>query len=212
MDSLNLFFSSGGEMAQIFILSVAAGTAQAVSPDRWMPLSIHSWQRGWKSERALRVGALLASIHVALGVLLFFLILPLLRQLNPNSVSVLAAAVILGGSFARLFRFRRMREVLGSGIQGRWGVPAVLSLMGPCELALPLLLKAGMSGHGYFVATLGLLSGTLLGVLSLASLFRRSWNVPTRLAALVEWTQGPGVAVPTAALSMGVILALRGLI
>ena len=192
-------------LSTVLLISFLAGLLQSASPDRWIPLSIHSWQRGWDARRTLLAGAGLLVVHVALGVALFGVIFLVAAPVSSESLSLVAVAVVLGGAVLRLSRFKQFRQVLGAGVRGRWGVPAVLSLMGPCELAIPLLLKTAHGGQSVVLALMALTVGTLVGALGLALGARHFWNQPARLATVVDWTQGRGVAVPAAAMALIVL-------
>ena len=202
MQEMNLEPQHLISMATVLGIALLAGAVQGVSPDRWVPLSIHSWQRGWRNAQMFKMGIGLVTLHVALGLLLFFIVSPFLNGSTETARGLVAAAIVLGGAVFRLGRFQRFREVLGAGTRGRWGVPAILSLMGPCELAIPLLMKSASGGQGLIPALLALWVGTAIGTLGVAVLARRYWNNPLRLAAVVDWTQGRGVVFPAAAMAL----------
>lgn len=209
MQEMNLESQHLISLATVLGISFLAGAVQGISPDRWVPLSIHSWQRGWRSVQIFKVGAGLVSLHILLGFILFVVMRPFLLGSTETARSLVAAVIVLGGAALRLGRFQRFREVLGAGTRGRWGVPAILSLMGPCELAVPLLMKSQVGGQGVLPALLSLGLGTAVGSLGVALLARRYWNNPQRLATVVDWTQGRGVVVPAALMA---ILALQVLL
>ena len=85
-------------LSTVLLISFLAGLLQSASPDRWIPLSIHSWQRGWDVRRTLLAGAGLLSAHVALGGVLYGVISLVAAPVSSESLSLVAVAVVLGGA------------------------------------------------------------------------------------------------------------------
>jgi hypothetical protein len=83
------------QLSTVLLISFLAGLLQSASPDRWIPLSIHSWQRGWDVQRTLLAGAGLLSVHVALGGLLYGVISIVAAPVSGESLSLVAVAVVL---------------------------------------------------------------------------------------------------------------------
>jgi len=192
----------------LFGFSFAIGAVQAISPDRWLPLSIHSWQKNWGPARVRSMSFFLSLIHVFLGVLLALIVAPFLAGQNREFLLSVFSFMVLVLALARLVRFRRIREVIGSGAQGRWGVLALMSIMGPCELALPLWVKAGGGGISLLIAILGLALGTFGGVYLLTRFSQSVWNSPARLASMVQSAQSPRFWAPSLALPLAMLLLI----
>jgi hypothetical protein len=195
-------------MLTLFGFSLAIGLVQAISPDRWLPLSVHSWQKNWPESKVRALSAFLSLIHVFLGVLLALVVLPFLQGQPQEFLLRVFSMMVLVAAVGRLFRLGRLREVVGSGLQGRWGVYALASLMGPCEIALPLFVKTGLSFPAMSVAALGLLAGTFVGVYLLTRGSRSLWSMPARFAQVLNWTQGRGAWVPSLALPLLILLLI----
>jgi hypothetical protein len=125
--------------------------------------------------------------HLLLGAGLYFLLAPWLVTLSSEALVKVALVVILGGMAVRAFRFGRIGEVLRAGPQSRWGILAVLSLLGPAESLIPILAKASHLGGGY-VLTLGAFA---LGSLCMGSVLvvvgRVLWDQPQWLPRGLSW-------------------------
>jgi hypothetical protein len=192
----------------LFGFSVAIGAVQSISPDRWLPLSIHSWQKNWSPERMRSMSFFLSLIHVFLGVLLALIVVPFLAGQSREFLLSVFSFMVLLLALARLVRFRRIREVIGSGAHGRWGALALVSIMGPCELALPLWVKAGGGMGSLLFAMLGLALGTFAGVYFLTRYSQTAWNSPARLASMVQGAQSPRAWAPALALPLMMLLLI----
>ena len=198
-------------MSTLFGFSVVIGIVQALSPDRWLPLSVHSWQKNWPEAKVRSLSFFLAVIHLSLGVLLALVVLPFAQGQSSEFLLSVFSVMVLGVALARLVRFRRIQEVIGSGLQGRWGVLALVSLMGPCEFVLPLWVKAGGSGLAISVAISGLGLGAFVGIYALARTSRSLWNSPARLATLVNGAQSPRFLAPSLVLPVGMLLLIASI-
>jgi hypothetical protein len=211
MELMELMPSHSSESALFFITALLA-VFHMLSPDHWVPLSVLSWQRGLERREIVRTSALLVLAHLGLAVLIYGLLLPFVSGsgLDSRSVLRLGAVIVASVVVLRLRRFERMLEVFRGGNAGKGALLTVLSLMGPAESLVPLLLKARADGSS------GLAVLALYGVLSVASLLVLTfgghvfWNDPTKLARGLNLFLRPGFSVPvTAGLGLGLVLALQ---
>ncbi|MCM2277949.1 MAG: hypothetical protein NDJ89_07710 [Oligoflexia bacterium] len=165
-------------MLKFGLLCALAGAFHVIAPDHWVPASLLSWQRGWRSGRAAAFAALAFAAHVALGFLIFLLLGRGIWDLASTNLLSFALVLVAGVAVIRAFRFRRIREVLSSGNNGVWGFFMVFSLLGPCESLIPILIKARSLGAGYVLPLLAFFAGTALSGLLLVFSGRFFWNRP----------------------------------
>jgi hypothetical protein len=120
--------------------------------------------------------------------------------------------MILIGSVAlvRGIRFRHIPEVLRTGSGGFWGLLTVISLLGPCEAIIPILVKARLLGTGYLIPATAFFMGSLIGGLFLVLSGRMIWNRPLWLPQGMQWLRSFRLAVPLmAVVVMSLTLLLR---
>lgn len=180
------------------------------APDHWVPASILAWQRGWSKPRTLLFSSALILPHILLGALIYFALdaiapeLPYFWFLAGSMVWIALVA-----SF-RVYRYRRIREILRNGSKGLWGAYRVFTLLGPCETLLPVLLKAREKGGGYLLPGAGFFLGAWLAGLALILFGRRLWDQPIFLSRSLNLSRGKMTWVPLAtALSVAWVLWMR---
>lgn len=177
---------------KFLLLAGLVGAFQAVSPDRWFPLSIHSWKRGWGFGKTLGALSALLALHLLAGAALYFVLAPWLAAWGEGSARefwILSGVVILGCMIVRRVRFARMREVFGLSLRGPWGILPVLSLLGPAEALLPLFIRAKQVGGGYLLPFLAFAGGTWLVSIGLGMSGRLAWNRPFWLPRGLAWAE-----------------------
>ena len=180
-------------------LSALAGAIHVLAPDHWVPLSILSWQRRWRSSRASVFTSLALLVHVFSGVALYFFLEKWLQLYAPSRMFGWAVAAVILILFLRGSRFSKIRDVQRVGPQGVWGPILVFSFLGPCESMVPILIKASSWGVGYLLPTAAFLVGSLLtgNVLVLAG--RRAWSYPILLSRFLDRVTQWVMFVPLAA-------------
>ena len=194
----------------LLALSFAAGAIHVAAPDHWMPTSIVAWQRHWGRRRTVAFTLFALLIHLALGVGLYFALRPLLRDLSSRGLVIFTIALVGTVALVRGLRAKRFYEVFRSGARGRWAFYAVVSLLGPCESLLPVLVKAGQLGVGYVLPSAVFLAGTVITGTLLVSRGGRLWDEPVRLIRSLQAVNTQRAALPmTAALVAVLALALR---
>jgi len=181
-----------------------------LAPDHWMPLSLSSWQKRWGVGKTMLLSLLAISVHLALGFSIYLAIRPLLlswdaRWLFPASVGMVVVVAAL-----RSARFSRIREVLRLGPNRLWSSVAVLSLLGPCESLIPVMVKGHNLGIGYLSAALAFALGTILSGVIVIAMGRSIWNHPSRLNQIVSWALQRRSAVPAAlGVAIGIVFILK---
>lgn len=193
----------------ILLLAGLVGAAHVLAPDHWFPTSVLGWQRRWSVSRSLLFALAIYALHAAMGLAIYFAFNHFLDQLD--SGRLLAFSVILVGSVSlvRVIRFPRIREVLGSGYTGPWGLFVAISLLGPAESLIPILIKSGHSGVGYLGPSLAFLAGTV--AMGTASMFlgRMVWDKPMGLPVGINWMFRGGTVVPVlAGVAVGLFVLL----
>jgi hypothetical protein len=183
----------------VFVLSVLAGAVQVLAPDHWLPASVLAWQRGWSIFRSMAFAFFAFVLHLSLGLLIYFVCNPFLNHLNSASLFVFALALILTSMGLRMFRFSRIREVLGAGPRSTWGFFAVFSLLGPAEAIIPILVRSGQIGIGYLTPTLAFGFGTVTVGLVCVVVGRLLWNKPLWLPRGIYWARKRIAVIPVAA-------------
>lgn len=192
------------------ILAFVAGAAQTLAPDHWFPLAVMSWQRGWgRRTSLLRTGSLLI-LHVALGAALFFLLEPFWDQFSSKVALRIAIGVVVLGVFVRAYRLVRIREVARGGVSGRWALYASISLLGPSEALLPVMVKARELGTGYLLPVAAFGFGTVLVGAYLVFQSRTLISKPMGLPRVLGFAEASLSVLPTVmALTFGILFLSR---
>ena len=197
------------QLTTLVLLSALAGAVHVMSPDHWVPASLFSWQRRWPLSRTLLfvLGAL--GLHLALGLAVYFALDEWLLSLDSHRMILLSMSMVFGVMVLRAVRFSSIQKVQQLGPHRWWGLLAVLSLLGPCESLIPVLMKSRVLGYGYFVPFLAFSVGTLGTGAGLIASGRMVWNRPFGLTRLLGWVDRRVAVLPVAA---GLILGLRFLL
>ena len=193
----------------LIFLSAFAGGVHVLSPDHWVPASILSWQRRWGAPQTAAFVAMAMAIHVGLGVVLYFALAQWFCLVQPEVLFPVSLIFVFGLMFLRGFRFSQIQNVQRLGPHGIGGVVSVVSLLGPCESIIPVLIKASSMGMGYLLPLAAFLLGTVLAASGLALSGQMVWNRPYLLARTFSWFDTRIALLPVAA---GVALSLRFLL
>jgi hypothetical protein len=198
-------------MLGLLLFAALAGAVQVVAPDRWMPASVFVWRRGWRLNRIAGFAALIFSVHVLLGALLYFALSRIFWQVSEDYLGIFSLLFLGSIGTIRAIRFSRFREVLYRDPQSGRVVYSLLSLIGPSEMVIPVLMKAHLEGIAILPVLGAFLLGTTAAGLTALSLARGRWNRPMALPSAVQWAQSRMATVPMAAGAIiGVVLiALR---
>jgi hypothetical protein len=188
-------------------LSFAVGFLHAVTPDHWMPYSLRAWQRS-RSAISTALGLVpWIGIHLALGLVLFVAIRPFV-DLGGEAETIFSFSVVfvLLAICVRSFRYSRLIEAQRSGPRGAWGAYAMVSLLGPAESLVPILIQARHWGVSLWPPFLAYSAGTsvALGILVLAG--RWAWNRPGWMVRSLAWSRGGG-SWPAMVIVLGLGLA-----
>ena len=133
----------------IAFVSAIAGVIHVMAPDHWLPASVLAWQRGWMLRKTALFSVAILCFHICLGLAIYFAIGVLVSHFGPDRGFAVALAITLGAMFLRMVRFSRIRGIFRStNSNAVWGILGVLSLLGPCESLIPILLKSRQLGVG----------------------------------------------------------------
>jgi hypothetical protein len=194
----------------LLTLSAFAGAVHMLAPDHWMPLSLSSWQRKWGMTKTVMLSLLALSFHLAFGFLIYLAIRPVLLSFESRWLFPLSVALVVLAAALRSVRFNRIREVLRLGSNRIWGAVSVLSLLGPCESLIPVMVKGHNLGMGYLSAAGAFAFGTVIAGVLVIMLGRSIWNHPSRLNQIVCWALRRRSVVPAAlGVAIGIVFILK---
>lgn len=166
MALLNLNLDPGNLQYLFKVLAIAcfAGAIQAVTPDRWFPLSIVAWKRRWSFGGTLLRSSALLTLHVLLAVGIYKLLDPVFGGIAGQEFWTVAFAIVMGMAFLRYLRFERIHLILRSAPESRWTALQAFLLMGFSEGLLPILIKLSnpMEPSLWIAVSLAYLVGTLI--------------------------------------------------
>jgi hypothetical protein len=191
-------------------LCAFGGLVHVLAPDHWVPASILSWKRGWRFREVALFSIIAYLAHVGLGFGVFSLLIRYLSRLP--SAAFLPFSLILIGSVAliRGIRFRKIPDVLRTESRGFWGLLTVLSLLGPCESIIPIMVKAKLIGVGYLLPFTSFFFGSLLGGILLVQSGKAIWNRPLWLPRGIQSLRSLRVSASLmAVLAMSLALLIR---
>jgi len=192
------------------VLAALAAAAQALAPAHWVPASVMAWQRGWSVARSGFFAAIALVLHVLLGVAIFFIFEDTLVSIRGRALAVFTLLLIGVALAVRLVRFPRMNEVFRAGPNGAWSLVSVLWILGPCELIIPVLIKARQVGIGYLVPLVSFGAATLVVGVATVVAGRIMWNKPLLLPRGISWgTEGRALLPVLAGLAIGLGAMLR---
>jgi hypothetical protein len=183
----------------LILFAAFAGAIQMVAPDHWMPASIFSWQRGWTVSRTVLFAAFLALVHVLSGCFLYWAFDGLLAHIPETHLSLFTFLLVAGFGLIRTLRFSRVRQVIHRTPRFRTGFMAVLWLLGPSEMVIPVLLKADLHQMTIGFPLLVFFAATWSAGSLCIGVSRLLWNRPSFLPRTVDWCQKQFAAYPVAA-------------
>lgn len=154
------------------------------SSELWLPSSIWLWRKEAETSSRVWTSFQFTYFHVLAGIVLYFVLRPLLLPVASDNflfwiftVSVL----LLGVSLRELgLRKRPLWKMNGK---------AVLTVLGPSEIIIPILLKTEAAGVSLLYPVVVFTAGALLSGMSLMVSGSRSWDNPYELP--YEVSRGP---------------------
>ena len=167
----------------LFLFTALAGAAQMIAPDRWMPASVFAWQKGWKTGRIAAFSLLIFTVHVALGFAIYLALSKLLNEVPEEALGVFTLAFLGLIGTVRAIRFSRFREILYRGPQISAVIYTLISLLGPSEMVVPVLMKARSEGVPMLPALLPFWAGTCVIGFVVLLVARSRWNDRWRFLA-----------------------------
>lgn len=186
-------------MLTLIVFAALAGAVQMVAPDRWMPASVFVWRRGWHLDKLAGFSFMIFSVHVVLGFAIFAALAKVFAGVPENLLGVFSLIFLGSIGTVRAVRFSRFREVLYRDPQSRRVMYALMSLIGPSEMVIPVLMKARLDGIPMIPVLISFWLGTCLAGLMALSIARVRWNRPMALPSAVQWAQSRVATIPMAA-------------
>ncbi|OFZ81162.1 MAG: hypothetical protein A3K03_10675 [Bdellovibrionales bacterium RIFOXYD1_FULL_44_7] len=194
----------------MLVLSALAGAVHVLAPDHWLPASVLAWQRGWTFTKSSLFALFTFVIHLLAGVLIYFCFDSVLSGLQSTRLFAFSFILVFLVMTIRLLRFSRIKDIFRTGPRGLWAVFSVLSLIGPCESIIPILIKAKQMGIGYLLTILTFSLGTMIVGMASVVTGRYLWNRPLWLPRGISWSARGTALVPIAAgLAVGLSAILR---
>ena len=191
-------------------LCFLAGGLHVVAPDHWVPASILSWQKGWRTGRLAAFSAVTFGGHIFLGFLIFSVFENLLGNIPSSDLLIFSFVLVALVALLRAMRFSRIREVIRGGAGSIWGAFTVFSLLGPAESMIPILLKAKYIGVGYLLPLAAFYLGTLVVGLGLIVSGRMVWDRPNLLPRGLYLAQKRVTVLPVlAVMAIGLTFLLK---
>ncbi|MGZ3698044.1 MAG: hypothetical protein ACXVCH_08115 [Bdellovibrionota bacterium] len=183
----------------LIVLSALAGGLQVLAPDHWLPASVLAWQQGWKSGKLFFFSVLIYLGHLIAGLALYFAFSGLLERLESGHIVLFALVLVVGSMAFRAERFQKISQVLRSGRDGKWGIYIVISLLGPCETVVPILVKGARLGAPVWLTMGAFSAGTLVVGTFVSVLGSTLWDRPLALPQSLRWAQARISVVPVVA-------------
>jgi hypothetical protein len=190
----------------LIVFAALAGAIQMVAPDRWMPISVFAWQRGWTISRTSLMAFPMFFVHVLLGCALYLALQTPLSHVAEKNLAGFTFLLLGGFGLLRAVHFSRMGHVIhrnprwysqGQNKATRGWLP-LLVFLGPSEMVLPVLMKARMDQMDPGFLLIIFLAATVVSGSFLVSYARLSWNRPSLLPRAVEWCNSKIAAYPVA--------------
>jgi hypothetical protein len=192
------------------ILSALAGSLHVLTPDHWIPSSLLVWQRNWGGRRAVAFSFGAFVLHILSGILIYLLFHRYLDTFESTRLFGFTLALVASVMVLRLLRYSKIKEVLQAGPRGAWGILAVLSLLGPCESIIPILIKCRQLGMGYLIPVIAFAVGTFVVGTGCMLTGRYLWSKPFLLPRGLHWASRVRTVLPMAtALAIGMIAILK---
>jgi hypothetical protein len=195
----------------LIVFAALAGAVQMVAPDRWMPISVFAWQRGWTVSRSALFAFPLFLFHVLLGLGLYLALQTPLSHIREKNLAGFTFLLLGGFGLIRAVHFARMGHVIHRN--PRWhnkalrGWLPLLFFLGPSEMVLPVLMKAHIDEMDPGFLLLVFFAATVVSGSILVGWARLSWNRPSFLPRAVDWCNSKIAAYPVAVSALvGVLL------
>lgn len=186
---------SGGLLALVGLL----GMIQTLTPDRWSPLSLYTWQKKWSETKTFILTTFFMLLHIFLGVGLFLALSPLNLPLGALWLGVIAIALY------RFQHYEKIREVFWfSKDHGLQALYRVFLLLGPCELLVPVLVKATQSDISLRQTVVVFTGGVLIAAWVAVFWGKTLWNRP---AETVLWFERVNRSVRRLPWAVALVLA-----
>ncbi|MEO5969848.1 MAG: hypothetical protein ABIQ95_07965 [Bdellovibrionia bacterium] len=189
----------------LILLAGLAGALHVLGPDHWFPTSVLAWQKSWGRSRTVLFASAAYFFHVLLGYFIYLFIEKWVSHLGPKEVFTFAMGLMVVMTLVRGIRFLRVKQVIRMGRKGVGGSFLALSLLGPCEVVIPMFAKAKFLGMGYLIPFVAFLTGTWVVGILLVLNGRNLWNRPLWLPLGVRWLAQTRAAFP---LMAGVVLSV----
>lgn len=202
----------GIESGELSFLGLAflAGAVHMLAPDHWLPLSLVTWQRNWRTPGVVLTGTLAFLLHVAAGAGIYFLARGLLLRVSSDSLFLFAAVLLTGMMTVRLLGYRYLPTLFISGPQGTRPVFAAVLFLGPCESLIPILMRSAQLGLPSFTTISVFALGTLMAGMVGIFLGRLICDRPEWLPASLAWTrESPAWAPALGGILIGLALISR---
>ncbi len=180
----------------VVLLFVFAGALHVLAPDHWLPTSVFAWQKRWRFSKTILFSIFAFFSHVLTGYFLYLIFQKWMKSAGSTQIFSIALGLMFLMMILRGARFSKIREALRFGHQGARGGFAVLSLLGPCEVTVPLFLKAKFLGMGYLIPFAAFLVGTWLAGIVLVLLGQFYWDRPNALVRGVQWSYRKAAVLP----------------
>ncbi len=186
-------------LAPQIIFFILAGTLHVIAPDHWLPASVLAWQRGWSVLKTIWFCIGIFFAHVLSGYLFYWVFQKCIPSQNSAQLFLLALFLMFAWIVLRVLRLVKLREVFQLGYQGIRGSFTVLFFLGPCEVMIPMFVKAKSLGMGYAVPFTAFLLGTWIAGIFLVLLGRFLWDRPLVLPWGINWIYRRIMAFPLVA-------------
>ena len=183
----------------IGLLAMIGGALHVLGPDHWIPTSVLAWQKKWTQSQTVVFSMSAFFVHVFWGYLLFLLLQNWMIKRPDSEFLVLALGLMVGMAVVRRTRFPRVQKIFRIGHQGLKGNVAALLLLGPCEIILPIFVKAKLLGVGYIVPFVCFLLGTVAAGVFVVLWGRAQWNRPFALPVELRAILRPRAVLPLVA-------------
>ena len=202
----------------LLLLSLVAGGLHVIAPDHWLPASIWAWKLSWTLKRTAIFSAILLGLHAVAGAAIFivfqkagqwFGFTEFVNRVEGPGLLIFAISITWLGMIIRLVRYPRVREVLHSGPRNPWGLVTVVSLLGPCESIIPILMKAKTVGVGYGLPLAAFVIGTWGVGISAVLYGRLRWNRPFQLPYGLRTARQVTALLPV---TLGLLLGLGAIL
>lgn len=189
----------------LVLLSGLAGALHVLGPDHWFPTSVLAWQKSWAPSRTVLFASTAYFFHILFGYFLYLFIEKWVSDLGPKEFFTFAMGLMVIMTLVRGFRFQRVQQVIRIGQKGVGGSLLALTLLGPCEVVIPMFAKAKFLGMGYLIPFVAFFIGTWMVGILLVLRGRNLWNRPLWLPLGVRWLVRTRAAFPLIA---GLVLSV----